>query len=378
MPKAKQKINKGMIIFIIFVTMMIGVTFLPVQTWAKIVTIIALAALFVFVRRSFVYFARAAKMLQKDSSNPLVWETFKKAIANGLDEERIQLVGSAFIQQGDADYGVQILEDLVSKTKVESIKNEAITSLSMGYWRQGKIEKAIEILQNLEKDGYYDDNLTVNLQTYLLENGDLVEAKKLIDRCEKEGTETNGMLDNKGWYYIIKGDWKKASEIYTELAGERNAKFPEAYLHAAQVKVHEGDIDSALGFIDSCLSKRFILTCGVKKDYVETLQLGLENPQTRESFAKAMDENQVLVSNGQVFPGYETACDFEREELEVSSEDDDNQIELDDDDDREPNTDLDDEDYDDEEYQQELAETPNTDVDDDDREPNTDLDDEDL
>jgi hypothetical protein len=145
----------------------------------------------------------------------------------------------------------------------------------------------------------------------------------------------------------------------------------------------------------------------INKEYIEKLLLGLENPKTREAFAKSMEDNYVEVSIGKTFPGFEDACEFDEDDAEVIkpkekpaaalstsssaqksdnagenvASDVDENINTDiDDDDREPNTDLDEEDA-------ELAaslgydstpdpeDIPNTGLDDDDdREPNTDLD----
>lgn len=407
MPNVQQKkMSKGSLVALAFVAAMIIVAFLKINTWIKVGIDAALVLLFLFVRRGYMYFYRAFVLLKKESS-PTVWATMEKALKAGVDAERQVMIGSAYIQRGDAKRGVEILEKVMSNPKAGNFANTATITCSMGYWRIGEQDKAIKVLEDLRETGFRDDNLSVNLETYLLERRELKKAKAAIDDGRKNNTESNGLMDNRGWYYIQTGNWKKAKEVYDELIDDRNAKFPEAYLHGAQVSIHEGDISQAIDRLGWGTSKRFVSTCMITKEYLEKLLLGLENPKTREAFAKAMEESYIDVSIGKTFPGFDNACEFDENEADVikpqekpvsampaspmaqksdkamenKASDADADINTDiDDDDREPNTDLDDDDaelaaklgYDD---SADSEEVPDTGLDDDDdREPNTDLD----
>ena len=407
MPNVQQKkMSKGSLVALAFVAAMIIVAFLKINTWIKVGIDAALVLLFLFVRRGYMYFYRAFVLLKKESS-PTVWATMEKALKAGVDAERQVMIGSAYIQRGDAKRGVEILEKVMSNPKAGNFANTATITCSMGYWRIGEQDKAIKVLEDLRETGFRDDNLSVNLETYLLERRELKKAKAAIDDGRKNNTESNGLMDNRGWYYIQTGNWKKAKEVYDELIDDRNAKFPEAYLHGAQVSIHEGDISQAIDRLGWGTSKRFVSTCMITKEYLEKLLLGLENPKTREAFAKAMEESYIDVSIGKTFPGFDNACEFDENEadvikpqekpvsampaspmaqksdkaMEITASDADADINTDiDDDDREPNTDLDDEDaelaaklgYND---SADSEEVPDTGLDDDDdREPNTDLD----
>ncbi len=404
MPNVQQtRLNKGALLALLFIMLTIGACFLPIPWWAKALIAVVLVGTFLFIRRGYIYFYRAAVTLQKENT-PKVWNLMKKALAAHVDDERKILICSAFIQQGDAQFGVDTLERLIPVCKEESRRAMATVTLSMGYWRLGDLDKAIEILQNLRATGYNDDNLEINLETYLLENGDLKEAKKLIVQSRKSGAESNGLLDNRGWYYIQMGEWDKAADIFDELIDDRHAKFPEAYVHGAQVCIHKGRIDDAIDRLGWALSKRFTNTCAVTKEYVQTLIIGLENRATRDAFARAMDDNVREVSLGREFPGFEQAleagssndmaCKEDAFSNEVSAGSNDevctvSNTDVLDDDEREPNTDLTEEDleydgsYDLDDVDGSDEDGLNDDVpdtsidDDDDREPNTDLTEED-
>ena len=408
MPNVQQKkMSKGSLVALVFIAAMIGSAFLPINVWFKVAIDAVLVLLFLFIRRGYIYFYRGAMAIKKGDYGQKAWSNMEKALKAGVDPERQVMVGSAYIQRGDAKRGVEVLEKVMSNPKAGSFANTAIVTCSMGYWNLGEQEKAIKVLEDLRASGYRDDNLSVNLETYLLERRELKKAKAAIDEGRKNNTESNGLMDNRGWYYIQTGNWKKAKEIYDELIDDRNAKFPEAYLHGAQVSIHEGDIEQAVDRLGWGTSKRFVSTCMINKEYLEKLLLGLENPKTRESFAKAMEESFVEVSIGKTFPGFEEACEFDENDDEVikpkekpaaalpasssaqksdnaneiTASDGDENINTDiDDDDREPNTDLDEDDA-------ELAsrmgydstpdpeDVPDTTLDDDDeREPNTELD----
>ncbi len=400
MPNVQQKkFNKGALIALVFMAAMVGVVFLKISIWMKIAIDVALILLFLFIRRGYIFFYRAAVAYKKDDEEK-VWLNFEKALRAGVDFERKVSIGSVYVQSGDAKRGVEILEAIMTNPKAEDYGKKAAVICSMGYWRLGNKQEAIRLLSDLREAGYRDDNLAINLETYYLETGDLKTAKKAITEGRKNNTENNGLMDNRGWYYIQMGFWQKAKDVYDELIDDRNAKFPEAYLHGAQVSIHYEDFEQAIDRLGWGESKKFSKTCMVTKEYMANLLLGLENPATRADFAKAMDENYIEVSCARSFPGIEKAVEFDRDSVDVispkekpkatpkkadakASKDNDSPNTDLDDDDREPNTDLDDEDaaiaaqygYVDD---ADDSETPDTSVDDDDdREPNTDLDEKD-
>lgn len=405
----KKKLNTGAILALIILGAIILISFLKISIWIKLAIDALLILTFIFVRRGYILLSIGAMNFKKGNLDK-AFSSLEKALKAGLDPERRNMVGSAYIQQGDAARGVQILEGVKADSKAGEHANVATVTCSMGYWRLGEKDKAISSLEELRATGYKNDNLSINLETYLLEMGELKKAKDLITENRKEGTENNGLLDNRGWYYILSGNWKKAKEVFDELIDERNAKFPEAYLHGAQVSVHDGDISQAIDRLGWGASKKFSSTCMSTKEYFDKLLLGLENPATREAFAKAMDEHHKEVSLSIDFPGLEDAMDFdhsaagalqpsekpsyiERQNAAstaqktdspdlLSGSDDDQDINTDvEDDDRIPNTDLDESDvvlakmYGDV-YEAEDLVTLDTSLsdDDDEREPNTDLD----
>ena len=407
MPNVQQKkFGKGGLITLAFTVAMIAVIFLKLDFWYKVSIEIALILLFILVRIGYIYFYLAALALKRGKYEK-VWKNMEKALRIGVDYERQVSAGACYVQNGDAERGIEILEKVINSPKAGAYSKNATIVASMGYWRLGQQQKAIDVLMDLKNSGYRNDNLSINLESYLLETGQLKAAKQAINDGRRNNTENNGLLDNRGWYEIQMGHWQNAKEIYKELIDDRNAQFPEAYLHGAQVSIHYGDIDQALERLGWGTSKRFAKTCLISKDYIEGLIHGLENPDTRADLAKAIDANAVDVSCGRPFSITSTDTDTSTsttptvqpqvidspDSSDVPDEDislnvdDSSDADSEDLDDREPNTELTDDDeiiakgldLDEDENQDAEAnegdEELNTDVDDeDDREPNTDLD----
>ena len=88
MPNVQQtRLNKGALIALLFIMLTIGACFLPIPWWAKAVIAVVLVGVFLFIRRGYIYFYRAAVTLQKENT-PKVWNLMKKALAAHVDDER--------------------------------------------------------------------------------------------------------------------------------------------------------------------------------------------------------------------------------------------------------------------------------------------------
>ena len=112
----KTKLNKGALIALLFFLLIGCACLLPIAWWWKVLIAVALIVLFLYIRRGFIIFYRAAVKLQK-SNTPEVWKMMKKALAAHVDDERTVLICTAFIQQDDVNFGVEYLENFIAKCK---------------------------------------------------------------------------------------------------------------------------------------------------------------------------------------------------------------------------------------------------------------------
>lgn len=446
--KNPRKQNLGIWLAILIVIL---VCILPIPVWARVVIIVVLAAGFLYWRRSIIFFLIGNRKLvgnEKKGKKPQpeqAWPWYRKAWAANIPTNYAAIIASTFIQRDDAQFGKEILEAIVAKYPGTDLANTSKVAMSMAYWRLGDLQGAIDILEEVRESGFSDKNLYINLGTYLLEKGEYKRAKKIIDESKKVGPESPGVTDNKGWYYIATGEWNNAKKLYEELTEDRKPKFPEAYVHAAQVQVHFGNYEGAIDLLERALSQKFVLTAGVSVDIIEDMLEGLRNPATRKRTAASIEASARIVAAGgaplavddsaiaadpetphknfqhgsakkaSTKSSAQAAAPVALELVEASEaeetddglsideddgptdedfglvcddyysdsdEDADVDTSVDDDDDREPNTELDENDFLDDEVDDDDSDeddVPDYDLDDDDdREPNIELDDEDL
>lgn len=393
------QVTKNKIVLYVFLAAMIAVFFLPVQSpWLKMGMIAAIMLVFLFMRRSSILFVMGARRLQKKDQR--CWKLFKKAIDANLSPDQAVYVATAFIKQGDCDYGMKTAQRIADKHPDSEAGKSAAITLSMGFWVKGELGKAISTLEELRQKGYANSTLDINLTTYLLESGEADRAMELLRQNEESGTLTNGLLDNKLWALILKGRYAECGPIVTELMDERKPRFPEAYLHSAQVMIHEGRIEKAIEYLDKGCMQQFSANGAMGKSFLEKLSAGLGDSGSRLAYAFAIDSNPALIAQGKEIeidlskggdfkevsesslpkPGKRTSQPRGSAKGKKHGRPDDDM-----DDDREPNTDLNEDDFagleayselDDESDETEPDENlPNTDVsDEDEREPDTSVD----
>ncbi|MDD4011946.1 MAG: hypothetical protein PHI83_07350 [Sphaerochaetaceae bacterium] len=394
--------NPNLIYFIVYVLLVVLAFSTGAPLWAKIVLTAVLTLLLVILGRSQAWFFLAMKNIDKDPEKSLKY--MKLALSSHLPQEQALIVGNALIQRSDNQLGIKTMKDIVDHPSQPQNKTRALIALSMAYWRDGNTSLAVKTLEDLRSGGYTDKNLEINLATYYLELFNVKAAEALIS--EAKDNQTNGMLDNRLMLALYKGELEKASEMAKELTQDRKAAFPEAWVHAAQIKLAlSEDAQAAADMIREALNKRLLCTGAFTREYLTALAEGLESKQACAAFTKAMNQSIFAVSQGLCFPIEGSELDpsicrkpavptmpiitLNRPAQVQKTEQMEMQVqpvvqEEEDDDDRMPNTDLDDSD---EAWAIETGITPDRDDeqeepfsndlgdDDDDRMPNTDLED---
>lgn len=311
MPYAQQtKFNKSALLFLATLFIVIGSLFVQMPSWLRIIIIVVTLGTFMFLRRGFVYFAQGASYLKMGQDEKAI-KKLKASVKAGVGNEQKIAIGTVLIQKNHTSEGIAILKDVLKKNPGREDLNRAKIGLSMGLWKDGDTSGAIDMLESVLDAGYGDNNLYVNLTTYLLADGRVEKAKKIIARADELEIDVPGYVDNKGWYAILTGRWNKAAEIYDRLINVENAVFPEAYLHGAQVEVHKKDYENAMTYLGWGLTKTYPATCTVSKEYMENLFKGLENPATRTAFAQSIEENKDLVACGKPFDGLKLIKDYD-------------------------------------------------------------------
>ena len=238
----------------ILICIIIGL--LPIPGYVKLIAIILISATIIYINRSLFYFIMGNRnyMSKKSENKDKTWEYYRKAYnANLIDKYKVTMA-SILIQRNDYNFGGIILDSVIKNSKDKNLVNHAKIQKSMVFQLNEEIDKSIEILEEVKNSGYNDKNLMINLGTYLLYNNDLEKAKDLVKESVNEEKTSSGILDNHGWFYMLNDNWEEAYRIYLDIL-ERKPRFPDPYVHAAQVFLHYRNVEKAIECLNEAIQK---------------------------------------------------------------------------------------------------------------------------
>ncbi|MGH0053169.1 MAG: tetratricopeptide repeat protein [Sphaerochaetaceae bacterium] len=293
-----RKKNLGLWISLLIVVLIAAI---DIPTYSKILLIALFLGSLLYWRRSIIYYIRANRAItsQQESDWEKAWPLYRKAFKAGLQKPFVITAASMFLQRGDAQEGKQIIEAYLAsdKGRDENLDNVAKTMVSMAYWMAGDLVQAIECVEKVHEGGYRDKNLFINYTTYALAAGDLEKAEQLLDEAGELENSSPGIRDNRGWLLLLHSKWDEADALFQELV-QRTPRFPEPYVHHAQVKIHFGQIAEAIELLKKALDARFANTSGMSKEIIQEMLRNLENPETRRKSAMEIDHDTTSVAMG--------------------------------------------------------------------------------
>ncbi len=316
------------------------IVMIPVSQSVKSVLVALVLLGFLFLKRGYFFVALGSFLLNKkgERSQASAWKLYNKAWRAGLAPNYVLMLGNLFVQRGDVDIALEIYDMIIEKgeknnAKYKEISKSARVSRSMALWILGKEEEAIDSLFKVKESGYLDANLAINLGTYLIESERLDEAEVFIEECRSSIQEVGGMIDNRGHLLFLTGALLEAEVLYNEFIKDKSPTFPEAYVHAGEVKMALGKYSKASFYFEKALTYPFYQTSTITKSEVERLfgeVKDLENVDVDEKDSIEEDLESSLYENDL----------FDDEDIDTS---------LGEYDDEEPNIELDELDYRDEE-----------------------------
>ncbi len=314
---------------------------LPVDQSVKIIFIFSILIGYLFLKRGYLFVALGSFFLNKkgDKNEQRAWNLYNKGWKAGLAPSYVLMLGNLFVQRGDVETALEIYDMIIAKGKKNNVAYNKISkstkvSRSMALWILGKEEEAIDTLFKVLKSGYIDANLAINLGTYLIESERLDEAQNLIEEARTQIQEVSGMIDNRGHLLFLTGALLEADILYNEFLSDKKPTFPEAYVHAGEVKMALGKYSKAASYFAKALTYPFYQTSTIEKSEVERLLGEVRDLENVDIDEKDADEEDLEAS----------LYDFD-----LFDDDDEIDTSLSDDDDLEPNIELDDLDYRDEE-----------------------------
>ncbi|NCB01267.1 MAG: APC family permease [Spirochaetia bacterium] len=316
------------------------IVLLPVAQSSKQVLVLFVVLAFIFLKRGYLLVALGSFFLNRKGENneKRAWQLYNRGWKAGLAPNYVLMLGNLFVQRGDVNTALEIYDMILRKaeknqSKYKEVANSTKVSRSMALWILGKQEEAIDNLIKVRDSGYIDVNLAINLGTYLIESERLDEAQTFIDETRAAVKEVGGMIDNRGHLLFITGALLEADVLYNEFLKESNPTFPEAYVHAGEVKMALGKYSKAATYFEKALTFPFYQTSTITKSEIERL-LG----EVRDLENVDIDEKDPI------------EADLESSLYDADLfDDDDIDTSISDDDELEPNIELDDLDYRDEE-----------------------------
>lgn len=283
----------------IVVCVLIG--FLPIPEIVKLILIIAISAVLIYINRSMFYFIQGNRnyMSKKPGKKEKTWPYYRKAYEANLNDKHKVTMASILIQRNDYKFGGEILESVINNSKDKQLINRSKIQMSMVYQLDGEIDKAVEILVEVKESGYNDKNLMINLGTYLLYQNDLERSKDLIEECIDEEKTSSGILDNHGWYHILNGNYEEAYRIYLDIL-ERKPRFPDPYVHAAQVYLHYNNVDKAIDCLKQSLKKIWTNTIIFDKEIIKQMIEKLESEKANY-YVACINNSTEAVAKGDLY-----------------------------------------------------------------------------
>jgi tetratricopeptide (TPR) repeat protein len=321
---------------LVLLAAVVSIMVLPVEQSAKFLLIGIAMALYVYMKRGYIYVALGSRILSSQGSDAQkAWDYYRRAWKAGITPQYTVMLGNLFVQRGDPSVALDIYNSVLQKERAKrqpdgEIIVSARISRTMALWTTGEKSSAIDELQELYQEGRRDMSLLINLSTYLLDADRLEEAKALLDDIADEIPASPGLSDNQGLYLLKTGNYEEAEQLYDMLITREQPKFPEAFVHAALAYRETGRLRDAYGMLQEASEKEFFNTATVSKDLIQQLMQEIEHdPQYVLSDDESNELAEVLYDQDLFDDGPNT--------------------DVHDDDEIEPNIELDDEDFADEE-----------------------------
>ena len=202
-------------------------------------------------------------------------EMYKVAYDAGCREPNVMLGYSTLLMRyGEYEKSRDIL---LMCDKMKGFDPKARRQLKQNYsvcqWRLGNLDKAIELLQDVERGGKTAFIYTV-LGYYLIEKaiqtGDFTEALAYNTEAYEYDEEDAGTLDNMGQLYYAMGETDKAYDFLSRAYRAKPTQVPTLYF-IAKINHERGNKEKARQFIDLCLAGNFSALCSVSKEEAQAL-----------------------------------------------------------------------------------------------------------
>lgn len=174
---------------------------------------------------------------------------------------------------GEFDEAEKVLDYILRfKTVKPIIKNQARQNRCMVYYKQGRLDEAIEDAETAFNDGFRTSAMYAMLGYFkLLKAPNADETLKFCEEAYDYDADNRDIKDNLSLVYYNRGDYEKAKEMSDKVL-EDAQKFVEAYYHGAQIAVKLGDYEKVREYLNVLPECRWSDMTTVTKEQVKELE----------------------------------------------------------------------------------------------------------
>jgi len=236
-------------------------------------SIILMFLYLILKNRTEISILRAKYNYLKD--NEKMFEILEKTYRSGrMKPDHKIYYGYMCMREGRLDQAERLFNAALALQKDKDILARGKTNMALLLWKQGKIDEAVEMMEEVYKD-YKSSVIYGNYGYLLLCKGDLQKALE-INLAGYEYDDTNNIIcDNLVQNYYMLGQYEESLK-YAEKMMERNPEFPIPYYNYAKTLIAVGEKEKACEMLKKAIDLPFTGVAAVTKEDVETLLLSVE------------------------------------------------------------------------------------------------------
>lgn len=198
---------------------------------------------------------------------------YEKAYKTGDMPPECKLAYSAFcLRENLFDKGKRILTEIInSKRSSEENKMNAKHNLAVLVWKEGNLDEAIEILEEVHSKMFATNTYGTLGVLYLdraKRDGDFEKELPFMLEAYDYNDSDKTIADNLGELYLLMKEYRKASEVYATLLKTPQLS-PMPYYNYGLVLKKLGDANGARENFEKALDCRFTSVITVTREMVE-------------------------------------------------------------------------------------------------------------
>ncbi len=260
-------------LYILLGVIIIFVVFKFVSVWAGL-AILAVLVLYGIYRFIPSYYEMKGNQAYASGDEEACRQWYKKAYDTG--RTKVQMKTSyayILLRTGYADEAEKILDPIIRvKGLAPEKKNLAKQQRCMVYYKQGRIDEALEEAMELYEAEYRTTNLYGMIGYFkLISDAPLEETTAFCEEAYEYNSDSRDILDNLSICYYRSGRYENAERISNELLKE-NSDFVEGCYHGAQIALKLGKIDKARECLEKLAECRRSMMTTVTEEEIEKLR----------------------------------------------------------------------------------------------------------